>query len=240
MMKNFILKLFIFLIFSKSPYLVADVIKESKIQFNVHETSGNSKDIHYFFKILSPKKLATLYPDLTPLDSLKLFKRSGSAYLLTKSVMEVKKPFGFFNQEVIVSSKYLKSLEGAKEVQTMGSGEFKIFQPENSYKLKIFFDGDDISTSNNQTIRAITALKKFDVLTQASSNTMMVEKTQFEQGTHGGIEISSFIPVKKNSTLVITYALWSISKDQFHPDLEKNFKNELEAKRYLVENHTSD
>lgn len=214
----------------------AETVEQKDLNFPVKTEELLKGKSHYFFSILSPRKLAVQYPDLLDLDSLSLHKQKDIAFIVTKSVVAINKPVGFFDEKQMTDEKFLSHTLGAKASKT-DDEVFNIDGKETSYKMKMYFDADDVSTSPKRVIRAVTAAKKLDVISQSASTIMFMEKSHFTRFTRGGVSISSFQPIKENKTLVITYQLWAITKKQKTPDLESNFVGELEAVKNLMETY---
>jgi hypothetical protein len=65
---------------------------------------------------------------------------------------------------------------------------------------------------------------------------MLTEKTHFTKYTEGGVSISSYIPMKENKTLIITYNLWAV-KNPFaiRGILKSSYLQEVEAVKSLQE-----
>jgi hypothetical protein len=136
----------------------------------------------------------------------------------------------------MTDEKFLNHTLGASKVYRTEEHKFNIDTKDMSYKINIYFDADDVSTSPKRVIKAVTAAKKLDVISQSASTIMFTEKLDFTRFTQGGVSISSFRPIKENKTLIITYQLWAITKKQKIPELEANFVEEIETVKSLVEN----
>jgi hypothetical protein len=221
--------------------LYAKAIEEKKIDFQVKPEELMKGDIHYFFEILSPTKLALNYPSIFELDSLSLVQESNVMMVVSKSEMIVNKPSGFFDDKQMLEDKYVDHIMGEQKVKRLNTDSFRITVPGDggfTYKMQSFFDADDVSTlPNSKVIRAVTAAKKLDVISQSASSIMFTEKTNYSKYSEGGVSVSSFIPMKENKTLVITYNVYAVKKQFAIPKvLKSNFLSEIGALKTLQEN----
>jgi hypothetical protein len=226
------------LIISAPTY--ANVVEQKVLNFPVKPQALMKGDIHYYFTIMTPRQLASKQPELFELDSLSLLQESGVKIVVNKSVSIVNKPVGFFDDKQMVDEKFVSHVMGDQKVKKLGPDSFKVFVPgDASYKMQLFFDADDVSTlPNSKVIRAVTAAKKMDVISQSASTIMFTEKTLYTKYADGGVSVSSFIPMKENKTLVITYNMYALkAKFALEKVLKKSFLQEAEAVRDLQENY---
>jgi hypothetical protein len=230
MFQSFYKLMFIFTInLSISAPIYAKVVEQKKLNFPIKSQELMSGEIHYHSAIMSPRELASQQPDLFELDSLSLNHNPNVKIVVNKSVSVVNKPVGFFDDKQMVDEAYVSHVSGDQKVKKLGPDSFRITMPGEhgySYKMQSYFDADDISTlPNSKVIRAVTVAKKLDVIAQSASNIMVTEKTNFSRYIEGGVTVSSFIAMKENKTLVITYNLFAV---------EKNFADENTIKKNLV------
>lgn len=220
--------------------LYAKAVEQKKADFQVKPEELMKGDIHFYFEIISPNKLALLHPEIFELDSLSLVQESNVMMVVNKSVMVVNKPVGFFDDKQLLEDRYINHVMGEQKVKRLNTDSFRITVPGTdgfTYKMQSFFDADDVSTlPNSKVIRAVTAAKKLDVISQGASTIMFTEKTNYSKFAEGGVSVSSFIPMKENKTLVITYNVYAIKKDVVSPDvLKSNFLSEVGALKSLQE-----
>jgi hypothetical protein len=221
--------------------IYAKAIDQKKVDFPVKPEELMKGDIHYFFEILSPNKLALSHPEIFELDSLSLIQESNVMMVVTKSVMIVNKPVGFFDDKQMLEDKYVAHIMGDQKVKRLNTDAFKVTVPGEggySYKMQSFFDADDVTTlPNSKVVRAVTAAKKLDVIALGASTIQFTEKTNYTKYTEGGVSVSSFIPMKENKTLVISYNVYAVKKAFALPKLLKsNFLSEVGALKTLQEN----
>jgi hypothetical protein len=220
--------------------IYAKAVRQYELGFPVQVEKLLNDEIHYFFTILSPRKLAVHYPELYNLDSLSMNQEDDVGLLVNKSVSVISRPVGFFDDKQLVEEKFVKHILGDQKVEKRGPDSFKITVPGvYSYKMQSFFDADDVSTlPNSKVIRAVTAARNLDVISKSASTIMFTEKTNYSRLAEGGVSVSSFIPFKENSTLVITYNIYAIKKAALKPAaLHKSFVMEIEAVKTLLENY---
>lgn len=221
----------------------ADVIKQPKLDFPVQAEKLMKGDSHYFFKIISPKKLTNQYPELAKVDTLSLLKNKDTKLVISKSVSIVNKPVGFFDDKQLSDEKYVAHVHESNRTKKTGPEAFLVTVPGGqTYRMHLYFDADDISTlPNSKVVKAVAAAKKLDVISQGASTTMVVERNGFQEDLYGGVSVSSYIPMKENKTLIITYSLWALRKPFLKSSaLEKNFQSEIESVKKLIENYKVD
>lgn len=231
---------FIFNLIISIP-LYAKLVEQKNINFPIKTKDLMKGEIHYYFSIFDPLKLGDKSPEIYELDSLSLNQESNVMMVLNKSVLVVNKPVGFFDDTQMTDEKYLSHILGEQKLKKLAPSSFKITVPGemgHSYKMNNFFDADDVSTlPNSKVIRAVSAAKKLDIISQSASNIMFVEKTKFTKYSVGSVSVSSYIPLKENKTLIITYQLWGIKKPYAQEQvLKSNFLSETEAVRELLNN----
>lgn len=239
-LKKFVFIFSLNLIISVPIY--AKTVEQKNLNFPIQTEKLLAGEIHYFFEILSPRSLSVKYADVFELDALSLIQENNVMMVMNKSVSIVDKPVGFFDDKQMSDEKYLSHIMGEQKISKLAPASFKVNIPGEtgySYKMNSFFDADDVSTlPNSKVIRAVSAAKKLDVISQSASTIMFVEKTNFTKYTEGGVSVSSFIPMKENKTLIITYNLWAVKKPFVLPKvLKSNFLSEIEAVKELTNNY---
>jgi hypothetical protein len=219
--------------------IYAKAIEQKNVDFQVKPDALLKGDVHYFFEMISPNKLALSHPEIFELDSLSLVQESNVMMVVNKSVMVVNKPVGFFDDKQLLEDKYVNHIMGEQKVKRLNTDAFRVTGEDGySYKMQSFFDADDVSTlPNSKVIRAVTAAKKLDVISQSASTIMFTEKTNYTKYVEGGVSVSSFIPMKENKTLVITYNVYAVKKAfALSKVLKSNFLSEVGALKTLQEN----
>lgn len=222
--------------------LYANVVEQKELNFPIQTEKLLKGEVHTYFSILSPRKLAVQYPELFNLDSLSLNQETGVVLVINKSVSVVSKPVGFFDDKQMVEEKYVAHVLGEQKVSKLSTDSFKVTVPGSdsySYKLQSFFDADDVSTlPNSKVIRAVTAARNLDVISKSASTIMFSEKTNYTKLVDGGVSVSSFIPLKENKTMIITYNLYAIKKKfALKKVLHQSFLNEAIAVKDLIESY---
>lgn len=236
-----ILSVFAFnLLISVPTYATA--VAEKDIKFMPSTDALMKGEVHYALEVVSPDKLDEKYPDLFYLDSLLFSQDPSIKIVIAKSAYIVNKPAGFFDHTTVSDEKFLAHTMGEQTVKKSGEHSFKISVPgegAHSYLLKSYFDSDDISTlPNSKVIRAVTQARKMDVISQSASAVIFREMTKYTKYSVGGVQVSSFIPLKENKTLVLTYSLMGVKKFYaLEKVLKKNFKDESIAKQKLINSY---
>lgn len=208
----------------------AAAIEQKGMDFQINTNDLMKGNTHYRIETLGPREFATKYPLIFELDSLSLASEADVKIVVEKSVSIVDKPVGFFEEQQMTDEKYLSHVLGDQKVKKISPDTFSIKDHDVQYKMRIFFDADDVSTlPNSKVIRAVTAAKKLDVIAQSASTIMFTEKTNFSKRIEGEIAVSSFIAMKENKTLVITYKLIGLGKEVDGKRLRQDFLKETEA-----------
>jgi hypothetical protein len=220
----------------------ATAVAEKDIKFMPSTEALMKGEVHYALDVVSPDKLDNKYPDLYYLDSLSFIHNPNVSIVIGKSAYVVDKPAGFFDHLTISDEKFLAHTMGDQKITKLGESSFKISVPgegAHTYLLKSYFDSDDISTlPNSKVIRAVTQARKLDVISQSASAVIFREMTKYSKFSTGGVQVSSFIPLKENKTLVLTYTMTAVKKDFAEKKvLKKNFKAEAEAQKYLINSY---
>ncbi|HXH76851.1 MAG TPA: hypothetical protein VNJ08_17915 [Bacteriovoracaceae bacterium] len=235
------LKFFFVLIASLSMALPVEalMIEENNLRFKPDMKALMKGDIQYSFNLLSAKELLGKFPEAVELDSLTALKEKKVKILMTKAIYVVDKPVGFFDHEHMKDENYIAHIMGDQEVKKLNSNTFKVTVPGesgHSYKMKTFFDSDDISTlPNPRTIRGVSAARKLDVISMSASSIVFKEFTAFSKYTVSGTTVHSYISLKEGKTLVISYRLMAVKKYYALDKLLKsNYLNETAALKTLI------
>lgn len=239
-LKKILFIFFINLIISVPTY--AKTVEQKNINFTIQTEQLLKGEVHYFFEILSPRSLAVKYADVFELDALSLIQENNVMMVMNKSVTIIDKPVGFFDDKQMSDEKFLAHILGEQKIKKLAPASYQVTVPGDAgyrYKMNSFFDADDVSTlPNSKVIRAVSAAKKLDIISQSASTIMFVEKTNFTKYTEGGVSVSSFIPMRENKTLIITYNLWAIKKPfVLEKVLKSNFLTEIDAVKELMNNY---
>ncbi|MBA2406143.1 MAG: hypothetical protein H0V66_15315, partial [Bdellovibrionales bacterium] len=192
------------------------VVEQKNINFVANTEALIKGEVHYALDVVSKQKFHKKYADLYDLDSLAFMNEPDVRMVISKSAFIVEKPVGFFDHLNTVDEKFIDHVLGEQKVKKLGENEFRVNVPGNSgyaYKMKTFFDSDDISTlPNSKAIRAVTQAKKLDVIAQSASSITYKELTTFSKYFVGGVQVSTYIPLKENKTLVLNYSLLAVKK----------------------------
>jgi hypothetical protein len=218
----------------------ADAIDQKKLNFKVDPTTLMNGDIHYSLVTASPSKFTGKYPDFADLDSLNFLHSPNIKIVISKSAYIIKKPAGFFDHQTVGSEAFLAHFLGDQKLSKLNENDYLITVPGKdgyTYKMRTYFDSDDISTlANSKIVRAVTQVKKLDLLSQSASSTIFRDFRDFSKYSVGGIQISSIIPLKETRTLIITYSITGV-KSEFakKSSLKKSYKEEIQAQKELIE-----
>ena len=221
------------------------LVEQKNVNFVIQAEKLLDGETHYFFSVLSPRKLSIIHPEIYHLDSLRLCQENNVSIVISKYVYVVKKPVGFFDDKQLNDETFVSHLSGDQKVKKIGPDSFKVTveaTPGYSYQMRSFFDADDISTlPHSKIIQAVSSVKELDVISKSASTIMFTEKTNFTQHIVGGISASSFIAMKEDRTLVITYNLWAIKKPLIKEKIIKsNFLNEIQDIKKSIESFDPD
>jgi len=220
----------------------AKTVEQKELNFPIKTEDLLKEEIHYFFTTISPRKLVVAYPEIFDLDSLSLIQESNVTLLLSKSVSIASKPVSFFEEEQMNDKEFVAKIMGDQKVQEVSPKVFMITIPAEKpikYRMQTYFDADDLSTlPNSKVIRAVGAAKKLDVISQGASTIMFKEMSRFNREITGAVTVSSYVPLKENKTLIISYSLWAIKnpvKDK--KALKENFIQEIEVVNKVIDNY---
>lgn len=217
----------------------ATAVKQKDLKFMPEIEALMKGQVHFALAIVAPDQLQENYPDFFYLDSLEFSQESQVQLVLTKTAYIVNKPAGFFDHTISGNEKFQRHILGEQQVKKISDHIYKIKVPgpsAHSYRMKTYFDSDDISTlPNSKVIRAVTQSKKLDVISGSATATFFKELTNFSKYAVGGTIVQNFIPMKENKTLVLTYSLTAVKKYYALPVLlEKNLRDEAQAQKSLI------
>ena len=242
-MINFIFKLALILgtnLIISIP-LYAKSVEQKQLNFPIKSEELMQGEIHYFYAQLSPRKLVVTHPELFDIDSLSLIQENNVTLVVSKVVSVVQKPAGFFDDKQMSDEKFVAFMLGDQKIKKAGPAAYLVTVPGEgiTYKMQSFFDADDVSTlPNSKVIRAVSAAKKLDVISQGASTIMFTEKTNYSKYSEGAVSVSSFIPLKESKTLMITYNIWAMdAKAMKENDIKENFLTEIAAIKRLMEEY---
>ncbi len=220
----------------------AKAIEMGDVKFKVDTEALYKGDVHFALDLQTPDKFHNNYPDLYDLDSLAFMQEPNVQMVISKTTYIVNKPAGFFDHLNTSDERFVKHLLKGQEVRKIADHHFKVkvsgdFSHE--YKIKTFFDSDDISTlPNSKVIRAVTQAKRLDVIAQSAASTTYRELTQFSKYFVGGIQVNTYIPLKENKTLVINYSLMAVKKYYaLSKVLKRSLMIEAEAQKNLINSY---
>ncbi len=228
--------------FTLANPIYAKTVEQKDLHFKINTEALLKGEIHFSFALLPHKELMEKYPEAADLDSLSLLQARNVRYFLTKAVYLVDRPVGFFDHEHMNEKEFLDHIMGDQKVTKIGKSSFQIMVPgetAHSYFMNNYFDSDDISTlPNSRVIQGVTAAKKLDVISQSASSIIFKELSKFSKYAVGGTGVTSYVPLKEEKTLVITYGLLAIKKAYALENvLKSNFLRETRAVRSLVNDY---
>lgn len=219
-------------------------VEQKNIKFMPSTETLMRGDVHVSFELLSVKKLKKKYPDLVALDSLGFTKEREIKVLVAKSAYVVNKPAGFFDHLNPGDEKFLSHIMGEQRVEKIKENDFRLVVPgaSQAYSMKTYFDSDDISTlPNSKVIRAVTQARKLDVISQSATSTIFREFSNFTHSSVGGVQVSTYVPLKENKTLILSYTLNGIKKGAGdRASLKKSFHAEVESQQQLINSFQSE
>lgn len=236
--KKFCLLFVLNLLISGKTYATA--VEEKSLNFMPSAEALMKGEVHYALDVVAPRKINEKYPDFYYLDSLAFSQEANIQLVIAKSAFIVNKPAGFFDHLTMGNEDFMKYTMGEQKVKKIAENVFKITVPDShTYHMKTYFDSDDISTlPNSKVIRAVTQARKLDVISQSASATVFKELNLFTKFCVGGVQVSSFIPMKENKTLVVTYTLTGVKKNFAEiQKLKESFREESEAQKKLIDTY---
>jgi len=233
---------FLLLLVILSATVQATVTEQKDLNFKIKSIELFKGDVHYSFETFTPSAFKKKHPEFLDLDSLAMLKVKDATILMSKLAYVVNKPVGFFDHEHMSNENFVHHIMGNQHVKKLSPNTFMITIPgvhEEDYKMKSFFDSDDLSTlPNSRVIQAVRATKQLDVISQGASSTVVREMTQYSLPIIGTVNLISYIPLKENKTLVITYYLMGLKpRAAGDPDLKKNFLKEAKGLKDLIDSY---
>jgi hypothetical protein len=232
-------KLLVFLIFTVCLNMAAfaEFKQQKNIKFRVIGADLMKGDIHYSFSLMEPKVFKKKYGYIRDLDSLKVRNEPNIKILLTKAVFVVKTQIGFFDHEHMKNKNYLKHLHAHQTLEDVSDGVYRVTNPDYSYTLKTFFDSDDISSlPNSAVVRAMTAAKKIDVISQSASSLVFNELTNFTSFSLGETSVTTYMGLKEDYTLVMHYQVSGIRTSFANKKkLKQDYLQELQFMKKAIE-----
>lgn len=217
----------------------ARAIEEKDIYFNSKVEDLMKGDIHYSIQVMSPRKMGQVFPEVIDLDTQGLLEFEGSVAILAKAMYVINRPVGFFDHEHIKDQEFIKHMHGKKRVESISSDVIKIYDRDYSYYLRSSFDSDDISTlPTSKAIKAVSTVKKIDVITKSASSIVVKEFNKFTKHAQAGLSISSYVPLKENRTLVVYYYLMAVNKGEgSDSDLKDQTLSEIKNNQRLINSY---
>lgn len=218
-MKYFLIY-FLILLSISSP-LFGKAVEQSSFNFQFNSESLMTGDIYYAFKTHTKEDLKKNLPKILLLDSIGITKNKEFEFIVMKSVYVLKREVGFFDHKTMSNKKLIQALFKTNDIKKESENSFKVKTPDYSFLLKVFYDSDDISTlDTSKIVRAVTAAKKMDLLSESASSIILKELTTPQNGS---VNISIHIPLKERRTLVIDYQLFAIKKNATKKNLKEKF-----------------
>lgn len=200
------------MIASLSTY--AQIKDQSDLRFKPDTKNLIKGEIHYAMTMTSTRKFSELFSDFVDFDSLQLQQQPKSRLMLAKIIYIVNKPIGFFDHQNVIEEKFVAHTLQGMSVKKLTENKYKVQIPNShSYEMTSYFDSDDISTlPNSKVIRAVTQARKLDVIAGSAPAIIFREFTAYTKYSAGGVQVSSFIPLKENKTMVVSYTLQAVKK----------------------------
>ena len=216
----------------------ADIVKEKRLNYKFNSELLMKGDIHYSFRLVNAKDVRGQFPVISQLDTLGMLRKPEVKILMSKVVYVINKPIGFFDHKQMVDEKFLGHLSEGSKLKALSEESFQVKGPSSyNYGMKVYFDSDDVSTlPDAKAIKAVTAARKLDVISQSSSAVVMKEYSNFSKFQEGVVTVTSFVPLKENKTLAITYHIAAVKESSISLGLEDLFKEELSSQKILLDN----
>lgn len=216
--------------------------KMENLYYKADVENLNLDDIHYFSELLTVRSFLEKYPELEELDTQNCLQKGNIQIFVGKAAYIVNKPVGFFDHQHTIDEKFLSHTSGNKLSKNKEENSFKVQSAEDksySFQMKTYFDSDDISTlPNSRIIQAVSRAKKLDVISQSASSTVFKEFSGYTKYSKGGSTVSTFIPLKENKTLIISYTLTTVKKPYLNEKkLEESFKDEVLFQKKMIESY---
>lgn len=231
---------FSLMIFASHSSIYAAAVEQKELNFKIKTQELLNNEVHYSFAFLKPKELLKNYPDIAELDSLRIINNPKVRIALSKSSYVVNQAVGFFDHEKMDQENFVAHIMGDQKITKISPQTYKVTVPKSGgfeYVMKSYFDSDDISSlPHSKVIRAVTASKKLDVISQGANSTYFREYFKFSRDILGGVNVMSFIPLKENKTIVISYSLTVVlGGEEVQPfRIKESFKTEAEDLKRLI------
>jgi hypothetical protein len=213
--------------------LWAETLKQKSLNFKIDAAKIYSGDILFSARLVDQEKFKTRYKKINPLDVQGIRKEKNRKILIIKSAFMVKVAPGFFNQQNLLDTKFIAHLQEGAKVTEVSDDQFKIKSKSIDFIKKIYFDSDDITSVGTKKLSlAVKTVKEIDVISQSSFATLVEEDGTSKEG---GIIIQSFVPLKKDKTLIIRYELISLPQEARKETVYPNIPSNLERYQKLFE-----
>ncbi len=210
--------------------LHAEVLEQTQLNYPVKTAALWKGEIHLFLEKLTPQELLEKYPQVADLDTQSLLTQKDISLVLSKSSFIVNKPSGFFDHEHMIDEKYLTHLLGNQTISKVSDNTFKT----SSYKLKNYFDSDDMSTLPSTRItQAVTAARRLDVISQSATSVVLQEKSSLSDSIGEEVSLTFYVPMKETKTLIIRYSLTSHKTEARLKQEVMDLKNRIESFKTL-------
>lgn len=226
--------------FALSIPTYAGALEQKDLLFKINAEALMKGDLEYHVDLLSPKKLLSKYPEFSSLDSLKLLEQK-KPVLFSKVAFVVKRPSGFFDHQHMTNEKFVSHIMGEQQVRKVSDNDFEITVPGedgHNYRMKTYFDSDDVSTlPNSRVTQAVTTARKLDVISQSATSMVFREFTDYTKHSSGGVSVISYVPLKHDRTLIISYSLWGLKENHSLSELKSSLVEENLAIKKLIESY---
>jgi hypothetical protein len=233
-------RIFLFFILNLiTPFTAsAKTVEQQKPDFPIKSQEIYGGEIHFYFSTFNPTEITGKQSELLKLDSIGITKIADTQIEVAKAIYVVNLPVGFFDDKELTGFKFLSHLMKPDKLKDKGNGLFEVFHQGKhsySYEMRSFFDADDISTLPSSKIsKSVLAAKELDVISKSASTIMVTEKTKFSNSWPGSVVVTSFIPIKENKTLVVSYHLTGKKKNsESNEKLKEDFIKEIERTQNL-------
>lgn len=201
-----------FLNLTLSIPIYANLIEQKKASFSIQSERIHRGEVHFYYNIFTKDRLAQRYPRISQMDSILLGQNPSDRLEVSKTVYMINKPVGFFDDKELMNEKYISHMWGKKEVKKINNNSIKIIQTP-PLELRAYFDSDDISTVQSYKVsRSISSAKEMDVISKSAPVIMVNEIIDLKTKTGDEISVTSFIPVKEEKTMIVTYGIKRLNK----------------------------
>jgi len=213
--------------------LLAETLKQKNLNFGIDAAKIYNGDILYSARLVDQEKFTTKYKKITPLDVQGIRKEKDRKILIIKSAFMVKVAPGFFNQQNLLDKKLIAHLQEGARVTEVADDQFQIKSKGMEFIKKIYFDSDDITSVGSKKLSlAVKTVKEIDVISQSAFATLVEEDGTSKDG---GVIIQSFVPLKKDKTLIIRYELISLPQGARNGTVYPSIPSNLERYQKLFQ-----